>query len=251
MSNDIKKVRETSPVYLSLPKLEKLIDLASTRTLPTLNASYFRGHGFSESDAFLAISALRFLLLIDEMNQPTEAMKKLRFQAEDKRKQGFEEIVRVAYQKLFSVHETPYTLPSKELSDEMTIQYDLSRRVVPSAVAAFLKLCHYAGLVEQGPAVKTRAPRKTSGTTPPPAKTTKSTSAPAAPNSKHTAPTAPEGYEGMPVADGRFVLSVPSGVKDKLLNDEAEEEWRTVKAALRALADAVAPKKLPNKEPEA
>lgn len=137
-----------------------MIALLSSRNYSKVDAKTFIPEKFSPSDAALAVSALKFLRLIDDNNAATELMSKLHLKGEAQKKE-FEKIVRSAYSKLFDVVEKPQDLSQDDLHNEMLRQYNkITAGTVRSAVLAFLKLCEYAGLKEEGSIVsKARATR--------------------------------------------------------------------------------------------
>ncbi len=156
-----KETKGAKPVYISVPKLEKLIQIASNHPNSVFNSKYFEQYSFGGSDATLAVSSLRFLGLIGEEGQATNLMAKISAKNPERRKQGFDEVVRGAYSKLFEGETKPYELSSDDLYDELRGQYDLSPRVTRTAVPAFLKLCEYAGLKEETKAPVMRKRTKT------------------------------------------------------------------------------------------
>jgi len=232
------KTKSASPIYLSVFRLNKLIELVSNRTLSVVKAEYFRTYDFSTSDSFLAVSSLKFLGLVDENNTPTETMSKLRLQGEA-RKKAFKEIVQKAYKEIFSVNETPYNLSSEDLSNEFVAHYKLSRGLLSPAVTAFRFLCEEAGLLEEGsvtiqqkrPTDKTKsasgAPRQKKSTT----------------SSTETSTLEVSGFAPVPVAEGRMTLIIPSKLKDKILDDETlSKDWSTLRKQLHDFADKYIPK---------
>src|SRR3989344_8616338 len=151
--------KQHTPPYLSIPKLKKVINLVSTRNFPKITNKMFVAERFSDSDAALAVSTLKFLRIIDKEGSATPLMSKLHLKGEA-RKLEFEKIIRAAYSALFAVVEKPEALSTDDLTNEMIRQYNLTPRLVGSAVKAFLKLAEYAGLKDEGSIVsKARAPR--------------------------------------------------------------------------------------------
>jgi len=76
------------PPYLSVAKLNKVLELVKTRTMSSVSTAVFAGRGFNNSDAALAVSALKFLGAINDKGEPTPLMEKLRFESEEKSKQA-------------------------------------------------------------------------------------------------------------------------------------------------------------------
>ena len=147
--------------YLSASKMGKLMELVSERSLQNVSASYFKSYGFGEADAYLAMNALRFLKLIDETDKPTELARKFQLRGEARNKEAGTAI-KTSYKELFEAVEKPYELPKDHLVNEFMHNYKLSNRVAQSAVPAFLKLCEFAGLVEEGSVLTRTREQKTS-----------------------------------------------------------------------------------------
>ncbi|MEK7612731.1 MAG: DUF5343 domain-containing protein [Patescibacteria group bacterium] len=146
--------------YLSASKMEKVLELVSERSLQNVSPLYFKSYGFGDADAYLAMNVLRFLKLVDENDKPTELARKFQLKGEARNKE-VEASVKEAYKGLFTAVEKPYQLPKDDLANEFMHNYSLSKRVAESAVPAFLKLCEFAGLVEQGSVLVRRRKQKT------------------------------------------------------------------------------------------
>lgn len=236
MNEQKKQKREITPPYLSVSKIEELIRLVSSRNFNEVSVKLFRNYGFNESDAVLAVSTLKFLGAIDEENKTSEIMAKFRLQG-DVRKKEFEKILRQSYSKLFETIATPESLPVEELANEFYAQYNVTPRVARSAIPAFLKLCEYAGLKEVGSvATRKRVSKSGASKIPNSASSTQK-------NHKTIVLEHPPGLESFPVAQGRMVLSIPSNLKNRLLDDETiTEDWKLVSLALKKFADTYIPK---------
>lgn len=135
--------------YLSAAKMEKLMELVSQRSHTSISLDYFKNYGFGHADAYLAINTLKFLGIIDEDGKSMENQRKFQLRG-DARNKEIQEILKSAYKKLFSTTSEPFNLSKDDLINEFMHNYSLSGRVAASAVPAFLKLCEFAGLVEQG-----------------------------------------------------------------------------------------------------
>lgn len=228
--------KRITPPYLSVTKLEELLDLASNRNYPAYSSEIFKKQGFNDSDASWSVNALKFLGLIDDLGVPTQLMQKLRLTG-DLRTAEVEKIVRAAYSPLFETAGQPEQLPMDQLMNEFVIQYGMTRRLAESAARVFAKLCEIAGLKEPGSV----APRKQS----PRAEKDRSSQ----PKLSNRRPPAQHEEGIVPaesfvrVADGRLVLGLPKSIKERLLDDEAvEEDWRTLRSALKTFADIYIPK---------
>lgn len=138
--------------YLSVAKVDKILEYAKTRTMNKVSTSMFSGYGFNTTDAALAVKFLKFLKVIDEDGNASSLMTKLQIQTEEKRSKAIEEIVRDSYELLFSASATkePQNFSPNELADEIRVQYNQSQRVAKTAVPVFFRLCEYAGLKETG-----------------------------------------------------------------------------------------------------
>ena len=142
-----KITKTTKPIYISVPKLEELLRMVSQRSsIKGINSEYFTN--FGSSDATLAVSSLRFLGIIDENGNGTSLLIKVQPKDEEKRKNGFKEIVEKSYKKLFDAFKEPYNLSNDQLHDAIRAEYEVSKRVANTAAPAFRKLCEYAGFIE-------------------------------------------------------------------------------------------------------
>ncbi len=222
---------------MSVPGIEKVMNIASSRNLTEATIALFMGYEFRPADAGLAVSALKFLNVVDDNGKPTSDMEKLRLKG-DAGKQAFEKILRTAYKKLFDAVDNPHQLPSDELHNEMVVQYKLTPRVARTAVPVFLKLCEYAGLKEEGSITSKKRQPKTE-------KSGKKAVLPGAParSAKELHDIAvTAGFSPIRVAEGRMVLNVPSKLKDKLLDDDkVSADWSVLRKALREFADKYIP----------
>ncbi len=149
MNNENKVVLEAKIPYLSAAKMEKLMELVSERSLSTITPDYFKNYGFGQADAYLAINTLKFLGVIDDKGKSTDVLRKFQLRG-DTRNSEIQPIIKKAYKKLFDAANDPHNLSKDDLANEFMHHYFLSRRVAISAVPAFLKLCEFAGLLEQG-----------------------------------------------------------------------------------------------------
>lgn len=231
--------KQVTPPYMSLPQLEKLIDLVSSRNLAELSLGVFRGYGFNAFDASVAGATLKFLGLADDQNRPTPKMAKLRLKGEA-RKKAFEEIVKGAYKKLFDSVEEPYKLPPDELSNEMVVQYGATPRIVRSAVPAFLKFCEYAGLIEEGTIVsrKVRArgePRRDSNNH---AKATKPKTQTQHSGSRNMSDRSDGDFHVQVIVKGKMTIAIPDDVFYRMaIDDDMNDAWRKVLKAAHAFAN--------------
>lgn len=250
MKNDQPKVKKIiTPPYLSITKVEEVINLAANRTYNEFTPSLFKSRGFGNADALLAINTLKFLNLIDESGKPTASMSKIGLKG-DARKTVFGEIIRAAYGKLFAVVKDPQDLPADELFNEMKTQYDLSPRVVRQAVPVFLKIAEYAGLKEEGTIVGRK--RVNAEKVVVKEKTKNQLHSQASNPQTKEAEVVRSGFASTPVADGRIIISMPQEVKEGILNNDAtNEDWRILRKAITAFADKHIPKqKADSQEPE-
>lgn len=149
MNNENESVAEAKIPYLSATKMEKLMELVSGRSLSAIAPDYFKNYGFGQADAYLAINTLKFLGVIDAQGRATDALRKFQLRG-DTRNSEVQPILKIAYKKLFDAVNDPYKLSKDDLANEFMHCYSLSRRVAVSAVPAFLKLCEFAGFLEQG-----------------------------------------------------------------------------------------------------
>ena len=143
------RVKTVLPPYLALARLEKLVDLFSTRRFEQVSGKELRSYGFTGTDASVAMGTLRFLGLVDTQGGITEKARKFHLQG-DSRKKELQGIIRDAFQELFKKVDEPYKLSRVELENEFLVVYDITPRIARTAVPAFLWLCGQAGLVEEG-----------------------------------------------------------------------------------------------------
>lgn len=151
--------------YLSASKMEKVMELAFERSLQNISAAYFKRSGFGVADAYLAMNVLRFLGLLDEEGKPTALARKFQLKG-DARTKEVEAAVRTAYKALFDAVPEPHNLSKDELANELMRCYGISNRLARSAIPAFLKLCEFGGLLEQGSVLTRRrdsSPAQTHG----------------------------------------------------------------------------------------
>lgn len=155
------KQNDHTPPYLSIPKLDRLIEIIGSRNLSQITPDHFTSRDFSKADAYLAMGTLRFLGLVDENGNTTESLKKFQLVG-DQKKKAVENVIKNAYIKLFGVFvdKAPYEIDEKELINEFIVEYGMSKRTAPSAVKAFLWLCEKAGLREESIKVQKRAKRE-------------------------------------------------------------------------------------------
>lgn len=213
--------------YLSVAKVERILELAQSRNMSSVSTSLFAGYGFNQTDAALAVRFLKFLGAIDDDGNATSTMTDLQLQSTEKRKETFEKIVRDAYSILFDAVKDPYDLSSEELADEFKVRYHQTNRIIRTAIPVFMKLSEYAGLVEPGTVI---------------AKVHK-------PHNKKVAQRKPEkkaakedlqkiddsqGFHVQPIVKGKVSLIIPEDWNiNTSIDDELNEVWRTaIKAAL-------------------
>ncbi|MFA5084098.1 MAG: DUF5343 domain-containing protein [Candidatus Paceibacterota bacterium] len=226
--NKEKTTREAKPVYLSVPKLEELIRIVSEHaTKNALDASYFEAYGFGNSDATLAISSLRFLGLLNNEGKETELMSKIQLKSEDKRREGFAEVIRKAYKKLFEI-EKPYELPTDRIYDEIRGQYQVSPRVARGAVPAFLRLCQFSGFIEGAPK------RNTNGNK------TKRIKPKSRIKNDSSLDKSGQKYKIIEIVSGKSAIGIPLGSEEKILLDkDARKHLDAFIEAARLYAESI------------
>lgn len=151
------------PPYLSIAKLSQLLNLVSTRKFDEIKPSDLVHYGFGETDSYIAVTALRFLGLVDSKNHTQESMRSLQLQG-DARTQALEKMVRTGYAMIFDRVTDPSSLQDAELHNEFLVTYGITPRIARSAVPAFVWLCEQAELrqpnVAKEPARKAAATSK-------------------------------------------------------------------------------------------
>lgn len=201
------KTVNLQPPYLSVKKLEELLDLVSSKNLasvPSLSPGFFSAYGFSGSDANLAIAALRFLGLLDANSAPTNRMQKMTLKGDEPRK-ALAEMVQAAYSKLFEMSSEANKATSNDLFNDFVVVYSLSPRLASGAVRSFIFLCEKAGLREAEARAKSENPAPRVKKTPVHTKKQKVI--------EQTGKTAPStGQTSVPFSGGDVVLLVPTKV---------------------------------------
>lgn len=148
--NIVKKEKKDKPPYLSVKKFEKLFEIISSRKLNKVDPEYLKIKGITGTDANVAVSALRFLGIVDKDEKTTELAKKMLFKGKERDK-TIQEIVQSSYSEVFERFSDPCAISLKELHDEFISIYDLSPRIARCAAPAFLWLCSQAGLRKEQP----------------------------------------------------------------------------------------------------
>ncbi len=227
---DDKKKASTVP-YLSAAKMDKLLQLVSERSLNNISASYFKSYGFGDADAYLAMNTLRFLGLIDENDKPTDYARKFQLRGETRNKE-VEPIIKGAYSTLFESVADPHKLEKDELSNEFMHGYSLSNRVARSAVPAFLKLCEFAGLLEEGSVTtRVRQTKQSASNTSSKSKKAKvSETLSDAPNHDSTVTT-------VPFANGKVKLLLPTEILTQaIFEGELSEDIKKLTGEIKAFS---------------
>ena len=140
-----KNIKKPNPPYVGGKILKRLLDLLSSRSFSRIRVEDLVTRDFGRSVAYQGLQALRFLGLVDEEGNTTEAVRKLT-QKGDPRKTALQEVVRSSYQELFNTVPEPYSLSNDDLHNEFISVYGLSSRLAKSAVPAFLLISAEAGL---------------------------------------------------------------------------------------------------------
>ena len=238
MTDEDKKT--VPPPYLSVKKVAEVIEFVSSRPFKeAITTRTFTDRKFSLPDAALAVNMLKFLGLIDDGGEATPVMQKMRIKDES-RKPEFAKIVKGAYKELFETDTPPYELPADKLHTEFGDAYKVSDRLIRSAIPVFLKMCEYAGFIEEKPVQrrtatssgvigKSLSPRKPSFT-------------------RIEKPR--QNYSGLSVVPIEHLeLHMPEELKNRLLTDEdVEVLWREARAAIKKLALADKKPQAPNSE---
>lgn len=218
--------------YLSAAKMGRLMELVSQRSLASVTPDYFKNYGFGQADAYLAINTLRFLKIIDEYGKSTDNLRKFQLRG-DTRNNEVQEILKDAYNKLFSVKNDPFNLSKEDLTNEFMHHYSISRRIAISAVPAFLKLCEFAGLVEQGSVLTIkRATDKFD-------KKQSKTGIKVNPKSRVVAiKNENNGYTIIPIANGKMEWHLPTEILTKMaFGGEIAEDIKTITTQLSQFAE--------------
>lgn len=138
-------LKEYSPPYVAVSRLQEALKLLSTRSFSQVTADEFITRKFSKPDAFQTVTALKFLNLITDDGSVTEKVTSLQLVG-DNRIKGLQEIVKWGYSKLFGTTPDANNLSREELHNEFIAVYGISPRLAKTAVPAFIWLCKEAGL---------------------------------------------------------------------------------------------------------
>lgn len=138
------KNQNHKPPYLSVSRLKEVFKLLSTRSLPSITAVEFKTRQFGESDSILAVSALKFLGIINQDGTKTNELQKLQIKGVGKAP-ALLEIIKKAYSKLFEIVPEANKLSRDDLYNEFIAVYGLSPRQARTAVPVFIWLCSEAG----------------------------------------------------------------------------------------------------------
>lgn len=133
------------PPYLNVAKLEKLFELLSTRSFIQFTVNDFTTRGFSKPDSFLALQTLKFLDLITPENKAKESIRLFAMKGEE-RSQQLQDLVKVAYKKMFDTNPNAEKLDKDGIFNELMAIYGISPRLATPATAAFIWLCNKVGL---------------------------------------------------------------------------------------------------------
>ena len=142
--NTNKEAQDYTPPYLSLPRIEKLFELLSSRSFTQLTVDDLVNRGYSKNDAFLVLNTLKFLGFMDE-KEKMQNINVLALRGEA-RTSGLKEVVKKAYEKLFSRVNDVSALSKVDLYNEFIAEYHLSPRLAQPALTAFLWLCKESGI---------------------------------------------------------------------------------------------------------
>lgn len=213
------------PPYLSVSKMERLLELLSNRSFAQLNIVDLMNRGFSKVESFQALQALRFLGLLDD-NGNVQNAQVLSLKGEA-RNTGLQDIVKKAYKKLFDRIENPNILTRDELHNEFIAEYGLSSRLVKGALPLFLWLSREAGMKVK----EEISPRKRESMH----KTSKLLTKKAVTSSGNFTHTAPPVDNSVEVGEFKFILP-PNWNLDETRKAIAKGDFRAVYEELEKLS---------------
>lgn len=138
--------KDNSPIYLSSTRLERIFDILSTRNLSHIDRDYLNGLGFTNADASLAITGLKFLKILNDNGEISKDIQ-VKFQLKgDPKTQALKTIIEDAYAEFFNRVPKPFELSKVDLHNEFKTTYKLSPRLTQSAIPTFKWLCELVGL---------------------------------------------------------------------------------------------------------
>lgn len=219
-----------TPPYLSVKKIAEMMELVSSRNYRDgISVDFFKSRRFGSADALLAVNTLKFLNLLTEDGKPTEFMTIMRIKGDD-RKPEFEKVLRNGYKKLFETVDEPHLLSRDKLKNEFVAIYDVSDRVLASAIPAFYKFCEYAGLMEERPVPMRSVSLASQKSTERVRKTGRGVYANKSTESDPSL---------IKVAIGKIEVTIPKTLMNAILNDSNDslQVWVKVKSALKELED--------------
>lgn len=214
-----------NPPYISVARLERLLELLSTRSFSEITIDYLKAQGLAGTDANLGLATLRFLGISDARGKMLDSVKTFHLRGET-RQSGLQSILKTAYKKLFDMSDEAYNLPKEDLINDFVSIYGVTHRVARAAVAAFLHLCGQAGWIVSKEtqkrqrstekkvrgANKLRIPKKTAN------------------------PDETNGLKSFPFLGGKIRLMFPEN--DKLTEVVLSDEFRAVSEAIKTFGDA-------------
>lgn len=236
----MKAENNSKPPYGSVSRLRQALNLLATHNFSQIGTEEFINRGYSTTDAFQTVAALKFLGIINQDGQRTEKMTNLQLKGEERTK-AMEEIVKMAYSKLFETVQEPNKLGKDELFNDFVSVYQLSTRLATTAVPNFLWLCSEAGLeiVEPMEVKEVRSSMKPHI----------SSKKPIQPAQYSTPPLLNSlGKEEQIIDIGIFKLVIPKS--DKIIEALMNGEFKTVKDEIKKLSDKFTISETSEKETE-
>ena len=131
-----------TPPYVSITNLQNVFNLLENRSFSQLGLNDLTSRGFSRTDAFQSLHALRFLGFLDNKGNLINNQK-LSLKGEAKT-EALKEVVKNSYKKLYDINPNPEKLSKDALYNEFLAVYGLSPRLINSALPLFLWLCKTA-----------------------------------------------------------------------------------------------------------
>lgn len=143
-------IKSYGPTYLSVPKLELLIEKISKMSLKKIDKSIIQTIGLTGTDVSLGMATLNFLGLInDSDNTTTDVIRVFQSMDPQKRAEGIATVIKQSYKELYAVNINIHSMPRNEIAESLRIAYGISQRVAISAAPAFIYLCQISGLREK------------------------------------------------------------------------------------------------------
>ncbi len=151
------------PPYLSVPKIDLLLEKISKMSIRRFDNQTVSTLGFSGSDISLAITALKFLGIVNNDGDTNQSViASFQISSKEKRDSEIQKIIMESYSDLYQILPNAHLASKDDITDSMKITYELSPRVARGAAPAYIFLCQYAGIRQNDDTIQRRAVKEKS-----------------------------------------------------------------------------------------